>query len=191
MSPYVIALIIVLGIMFFIVAMILLIIYVSNYNSINRLSIKIDETFSGIDVALAKRYDLLSQMVEAVKGYMKYEKETLLEVIKIRKGMSLEEKESANKKMDDSSKKISIVIEKYPELKADKNVMILQKSILDCEEHLQAARRLYNSCVSQYNQKIVTFPGNIIAKKMNVSKREFFKVEEDKKEYQVDMDNNN
>ena len=128
-----IALLIFLGIIVFTILMILLIVYISNYNSINKLSIKIDETFSGIDVALAKRYDLLSQMVAAVKGYMKYEKETLLEVIKIRKGMSLEEKEDANKKMDDSSKKINIVIEKYPELKADKNVMLLQKAILDCE----------------------------------------------------------
>lgn len=187
MSILGISCIIVLGIILFIVVMTLLIIYISNYNSINRLSIKIDETFSGIDVALAKRYDLLSQMVAVVKGYMKHEKETLLEVIKIRKGMSLEEKEIVNKKMDESSKKINIVIERYPELKADKNVMILQKAILDCEEHLQAARRLYNSSVSQYNQKIVTFPGNVIAKKINTTKREFFKVEEEKKEYKVDM----
>jgi len=187
MSILGISCIIVLGIILFIVVMTLLIIYISNYNSINRLSIKIDETFSGIDVALAKRYDLLSQMVAVVKGYMKHEKETLLEVIKIRKGMSLEEKEIVNKKMDESSKKINIVIERYPELKADKNVMILQKAILDCEEHLQAARRLYNSSVSQYNQKIVTFPGNVIAKKINATKREFFKVEEEKKDYKVDM----
>ena len=187
MSHLGIALIIILGIIVFILLMVLLIIYVSNYNSINRLSIKIDETFSGIDVALAKRYDLLTQMVAVVKGYMKHEKETLLEVIKIRKGMSLEEKESANQKMDESSKKISLVIENYPELKADKNVMVLQKAILDCEEHLQAARRLYNSSVSQYNQKIVTFPGNIIAKKNNATRKEFFKVEEEKKEYSVDM----
>ena len=187
MSILGISCIIVLGIILFIVVMTLLIIYISNYNSINRLSIKIDETFSGIDVVLAKRYDLLSQMVAVVKGYMKHEKETLLEVIKIRKGMSLEEKEIVNKKMDESSKKINIVIERYPELKADKNVMILQKAILDCEEHLQAARRLYNSSVSQYNQKIVTFPGNVIAKKINATKREFFKVEEEKKDYKVDM----
>lgn len=187
MSILGISCIIVLGIILFIVVITLLIIYISNYNSINRLSIKIDETFSGIDVALAKRYDLLSQMVAVVKGYMKHEKETLLEVIKIRKGMSLEEKESANKKMDDSSKKINIVIEKYPELKADKNAMILQKAILDCEEHLQAARRLYNSSVSQYNQKIVTFPGNIIAKIIKATRKEFFKVDEEKKDYKVDM----
>lgn len=182
-----IALMIFISIILFMVLLVLVLIYVSNYNSINRLSIKIDETFSGIDVALAKRYDLLTQMVEVVKGYMKHEKETLLEVIKIRKGMSLEEKESANKKMDDSSKKINIVIEKYPELKADKNVMILQKAILDCEEHLQAARRLYNSSVSQYNQKIVTFPGNMIAKKINATKKEFFKVEDEKKDYKVEL----
>lgn len=182
-----ITLLIFFGIIIFIVAIILLIIYILNYNSINKLSIKIDETFSGIDVALAKRYDLLSQMVSVVKGYMKYEKETLLDVIKIRKGMSLEEKEIANNKMDESSKKINITIENYPELKADKNVTILQKAILDCEEHLQAARRLYNSSVSQYNQKIVTFPGHLIAKKIKATKKDFFNVEDEKKEYKLEM----
>ena len=165
----------------------LLIINIVIYNKVTRLSIKVEETFSGIDVALAKRYDLLSQMVEVVKGYMKYEKETLLEVIKIRKGMSIEEKENANKKMDESSKKINIVVEKYPELKADKNVLLLQKSIIDCEEHLQASRRLYNSNVSLYNQMILTFPSNMIAKKMKMTKKDFFMVEENKKEYKVDL----
>lgn len=180
MNPLHIALIIVGGIFL----LIIIIIIISIYNKVNRLSIKVDEAFSGIDVALAKRYDLLTQMVAVVKGYMKHEKETLLEVIKIRKGMSLEEKVEANKKMDDSSKKINIIVEKYPELKADKNVMVLQKAILDVEEHLQAARRLYNSNVSQYNQMLVTFPTNIIARKKE--KRDFFQVEESKKELVIE-----
>lgn len=183
--------IIIIGIIFLlIIFLVLLIVNIAIYNSVIRLSVKVDEAFSGIDVALAKRYDLLSQMVEVVKGYMKYEKETLLEVIKIRKGMSLEEKEEANNKMDESSKKINIIVEKYPELKADKNVMVLQKSILDCEEHLQAARRLYNSNVSLYNQRILTFPSNLIAKKMKMNKKEFFMVDENKKEYEVDLTKN-
>lgn len=190
MSPIIIALIILLSIILFVIFLVLLIVNIAIYNSVIKLSVKVDEAFSGIDVALAKRYDLLSQMVAVVKGYMKYEKETLLEVIKIRKGMSLEEKETANTKMNEASKKINITVEKYPELKADKNVMILQKSILDAEEHLQAARRLYNSNVSLYNQKILTFPSNIIAKKMKMTKKDFFKVEEDKKEYKVDLKNN-
>ncbi len=172
-----------------IILLIFLFTFIGIYNKVNKLSIKVDEAFSGIDVALAKRYDLLSQMVSVVKGYMKYEKETLLDIIKIRKGMTLEEKENANKKMDESSKKINIIVEKYPELKADKNVLVLQKSILDCEEHLQAARRLYNSNVSLYNQMIVTFPSNIIAKKMKRTKKDFFSVDEDKKEYKVDLKN--
>lgn len=171
------------------IVFIMAIVIIVTYNKINKLSIKVDEAFSGIDVALAKRYDVLSQMVEIVKGYMKYEKQTLLEVIKIRKGMSLEEKEDANKKMDESTKKINIIVEKYPELKADKNVMILQKSVLDCEEHLQAARRLYNANVSLYNQKVLTFPSNIIANRMKKTKKDFFQVEEDKKEYKVNLKN--
>ena len=162
------------------IIIIILVLFIIIFNKISRSSIKVDEAFSGIDVALAKRYDLLTQMIEIVKGYMKHEKDVLFEVVKLRKGMTISEKETANDKMDASFNKVNLLIEKYPELKADKNVMVLQKSVIDVEEHLQAARRLYNSNVSIYNQMIKVFPSNIIAKITKKKEREFFKAEESK-----------
>ena len=141
--------------------------YVSTINKLNRYSVKVDEARSGIDIALTKRFDVLTKMIEVVKSYAKHEKETLFEV---------------NHVMDENFKKINVVAENYPELKASENYKTLQQSIVDVEEHLQAARRLYNSNVSLYNQLLVTFPTSSIAKSKGMTKKEFFEAEATKKE---------
>ena len=167
------------------VAVIVLIIlkwYISTSNKLNRAIVKIDEASSGIDVALTKRYDVLTKMIEVVKSYAKYEKETLFEVIKLRDNMSVKEKNDVNRSMDETMKKIHIVVENYPELKSSDNYKTLQQSIADVEEHLQAARRLYNSNVSIYNQLLVSFPTSIIAKNKGMSKKDFFEANELKKD---------
>ena len=151
-------------------------------NNLNKALVKIDEADSGIDVALTKRYDVLTKMIETVKGYAKHEKEVLFDVVKIRKGMTIEEKNEANKQMDETMSKINVLAENYPDLKASENFKTLQDSITDVEEHLQAARRLYNANISSYNQMIVTFPISIIAETKGLSKREFFVAEEHKKQ---------
>lgn len=165
-----------------VVILIFVIWYISTSNKLNRSVVKIDEALSGIDVALTKRYDVLTKMIEVVKGYAKHEKETLFEVIKLRKGGSIKEKNEANRAMDESFKKINVVAENYPELKASENFKALQQSIADVEEHLQAARRVYNSNVSSYNQIIVSFPTSSIAKNKGMTKKDFFEAEESKKE---------
>ena len=151
-------------------------------NNLNKALVKIDEASSGIDVALTKRYDVLTKMIETVKGYAKHEKEVLFDVVKIRKGMTIEEKNEANKQMDETLSKINVLAENYPDLKASENFNTLQNSITDVEEHLQAARRLYNANISSYNQMIVTFPISIIAGTKGLTKREFFVAEEHKKQ---------
>lgn len=151
-------------------------------NNLNKALVKIDEADSGIDVALTKRYDVLTKMIETVKGYAKHEKEVLFDVVKIRKGMTIEEKNEANKQMDETLSKINVLAENYPDLKASENFNTLQNSITDVEEHLQAARRLYNANISSYNQMIVTFPISIIAGSKGLTKREFFVAEEHKKQ---------
>ena len=151
-------------------------------NNLNKALVKIDEADSGIDVALTKRYDVLTKMIETVKGYAKHEKEVLFDVVKIRKGMTIEEKNEANKQMDETMSKINVLAENYPDLKASENFKTLQDSITDVEEHLQAARRLYNANISSYNQMIVTFPISIIAGSKGLTKREFFVAEEHKKQ---------
>lgn len=164
------------------IVLICLITVISISNKLNRYQVKIDEANSGIDVALTKRYDVLTKMIEVVKGYAKHEKETLFEVINLRKGMSLEEKASENAKMDRTMEKINVLAESYPELKSSENYNTLQKTIVDVEEHLQASRRMYNANVSSFNQALVTFPSSMIASMKGLTKKSFFEAEETKKE---------
>ena len=135
--------------------------FIVTKNKLNQTLVKIDEASSGIDVALTKRYDVLTKMMDSVKGYMKQEKETLFEVINLRKNMSIEEKNKENVKMTKNIEKINLLVENYPELKSSENFKVLQQSIVEVEEHLQAARRMYNSNVSIFNQMLVTIPSNI------------------------------
>ena len=165
-----------------VIILIFVIWYISVSNKLNRAVVKIDEASSGIDVALTKRYDVLTKMIEVVKSYAKHEKETLFDVIKLRDNMSMKEKSEVNHLMDENFKKINIVAENYPELKSSENYNTLQKSITDVEEHLQAARRLYNSNISLYNQMIVSFPTSVIAKNKGMVKKDFFEADEIKKE---------
>ena len=165
-----------------IVAIIVLIIimFIAISNGLNKSIIKIDEASSDIDVALTKRYDVLTKMIDTVKSATKYEQETIFKTVELRQGMTIQEKSEADAIMQENLDKINLLVENYPDLKASENFMMLQKSIADVEEHLQAARRLYNSNVSSYNQKIVTFPSSIVAGMKGLTKKEFFKADEEK-----------
>ena len=165
-----------------VIILIFVIWYISTSNKLNRSVVKIDEALSGIDVALTKRYDVLTKMIDVVKSYTKHEKETLFEVINLRKDMSIKERNDANRAMDENLKKINVVAESYPELKSSENYKTLQQSIADVEEHLQAARRLYNSNISLYNQLLVSFPTSSIAKNKGMTKKEFFEADEASRE---------
>ena len=156
-------------------------------NKFNRLIVKIDEADSDIDVALIKRHDTLTKMLDVVKGYAKHEKETLINIINVRKGMSSKEKVEAMKSLDEATQKINVLAEAYPELKSSENYNTLQKSIADTEEHLQAARRMYNANVSAFNQYLVSFPSSVIGSMKGLSKKEFLEASEDQKD-DVKMD---
>ena len=154
-------------------------------NSFKKMNVKIEEATSGIDVALTKRFDLLTKMVQAVKGAMVHEKETLTQIVQMRlpkPNASISEKAIFSNKLGDGFDKLNVTLENYPNLKAASNVTELQKGVIEVEENLQAARRLYNSNVSYYNQKLITFPNNVVARKMGLSKAEFFEAEERKKQ---------
>ena len=164
------------------IIVILLIAFIAISNGLNRAVVKIDEAASGIDVALTKRYDVLTKMVDTCKSFVQHENEIMFKVIELRSGSSMQEKNEANRTMSENYKNLLAVAENYPELKSSETFVTLQKSILDVEEHLQAARRLYNSNVSLYNQKIVTFPSSIIAGMKGMSKKDFFEAEDTKRE---------
>ncbi|MCL1964358.1 MAG: LemA family protein [Firmicutes bacterium] len=147
-------------------------------NTLARLMVKVQEAASGIDVALSKRYGVLKKVFEASKGYMAHEKYIVLESIKLRGGMPMEEKNRAAARMDTAAVEISAVGEAYPQLASSEIFIQLQKSISDTEEHLQAARRLYNANVSVLNQKIVSFPASVAAAMRGVKKQQMFVAQE-------------
>lgn len=155
--------------------------YISTMNSIRALEIKVKEANSGIDVALTKRFDVLTKQLAVVKEYASHESKTLYETIKLRSGMSMAEKQEANSKMDTLTKQFYAVGEAYPELLSSNNFKQLQAAITDVEEHLQAARRLYNANVTAYNTKIVMFPASIVAGSIGATQKEMFVAEETKR----------
>jgi len=177
----------IIGILIVVVLLVLIIFgwIISTTNAFRRMQIKIDESESSIDVALTKRYDLLTKMFSAVKGYMKHEKETLTEVVKMRQpshGASIKEKQEFANQVTRGLESINVVVEQYPDLKANQNMMKLQDASVEVEENLSAARRVYNSNVSVYNQKVVVFPSSMIAKWKNFEKRDFFEADEMKRQ---------
>lgn len=242
------------------VVVVVIIGYILLYNKLRRLSVKVEEGSAGIDVALEKRYDMLSEEIEAVKKYLKHEYEIYTTVTSIRTGTELDEKafeekkalsEEAIKTIDETiraqsekmeqikkqmqrqhagkngrrnnqknkeayqahevqqrmnvnqkigvltavqeglggvSSTIDALSEQYPVLYSSISMDYFQRSIFDAEEHLQAARRLYNANVSLYNQTIVMFPYVIVARLNGMQKADFYEVEDKKRTYQVKFD---
>lgn len=164
--------------------------YIGTMNQLRQLELKVHEAESGIDVALTKRFDMLTKMLETTKGYAKHETETLEKVVKWRSGIpqtaTLKEKEEFLGQMNQVAAGINVVVEKYPDLKANTVFLELQSAIANTEEHLQAARRLYNANVTRINHIIVTFPQSIVANAIHMEKKLYFEAEE-KKRQDVEM----
>lgn len=158
--------------------------WITAANRLRREQVKIDEAASGIDVALTKRFDLLTKEVAAVKGYAKHESETLAKVTEMRRpasNASMKEKSDFSNAVSKAFDSINVVAEAYPDLKASNNFVALQANISEVEEQLQASRRVYNSNVSVFNQEIIVFPTSIVARHYHFEKRDFFEAEEAKR----------
>jgi len=158
---------------------------IGTLNTFNRLLVKVDEAESGIDVALTKRFDLLTKMVSATKGYADHERKTLESVIAMRQpahGAPIGEKQAFANQLSESMARLNVVVEQYPQLRASENFAKLQSASSEVEENLQAARRVYNANVSYYNQKIVVFPSSMIANWKGFTKRDFFEAEASKRQ---------
>jgi LemA protein len=176
-----------LGIFLVLIGFILIIIlwFIGTMNRLRHYGLKVQEAESGIDVALTKRYDLLTKMLEATKGYAKHESETLEKIVKWRGGIpnnaSLEDKEEFTKQLREVSSGIDVVVEQYPDLKTNTVFKELQAAMVNTEDHLQAARRLYNANVTQLNHLIVSFPQSIVANSIHLEQRPYFETEERKR----------
>ena len=149
-------------------------------NDFKKKEIRVQEGISGIEVALTKRYDMLTKMLDTAKGYMGHESELFTKVIELRRGMSVAEMNDAQQQIDSLSGKFFAVAEGYPELRSSDVFVELQRGIRDAEEHLQAARRLYNSNVTAYNTAIAMFPAKILAG--SHQPKEFFAADAGKRE---------
>lgn len=156
-----------------IIIIILTLYYIFVYNRLQHLSNSVEEASSGIDIALLKRYDLISSLVETVKGYTKHELAVFKEVAAIRNNID-SNRAVASQQMDAAASKLIAVVESYPNLKASDHFLNLQKNMTNVEEHLQASRRLYNRSVTELNNVIKQFPTNIIAKNHQIGSKEFF-----------------
>lgn len=162
-----------------VVVVIIWIIVVSN--QFKKLEIKVSEGCSGIEVALTKRYDVLTKLFDSSASYLGHEKELFTNVIKLRQGMEIDKLKAANQEMDKLSMQLFAIAENYPQLQSSQVFVELERSIHDVEEHLQAARRLYNANVTAYNISIAIFPNSMIAKLQHRELLEFFLIDEIKK----------
>jgi len=156
------------------------------YNGLIRLRNRTDEAWSDIDVQLKRRYDLIPNLVETVKGYAKHEKELFENVTQARTramgAKGVEEKGKAENMLSGTLKTLFAVAENYPDLKANENFLKLQDELADTENKIQAARRFYNGNVRDFNTKIQIFPNNLIASMLGFKKYDFFEIEEGEKE---------
>lgn len=153
---------------------------ISTTNGFKKKEIRVQEGLSGVEVALTKRYDMLTKMLDTAKGYMAHETGLFEKVIALRRGMSIEELNSAQQQIDSLSGRLFAVAEGYPELRSSEVFAELQRGIRDAEEHLQAARRLYNTSVTAYNTAIAMFPAKLLSG--GRQPKEFFAAEEHKRE---------
>jgi LemA protein len=133
-----------------------------NYNSLVKGRNKCEEAFSTIDVYLKKRFDLIPNLVSTVKGYASHEAKTLEKVVAAR-NLGITGQMENEKKISSALKSIFALSENYPNLKADTNFMELQKQLKSIEEDIAQARKYYNGCVREYNNRVTMFPSNIVA----------------------------
>lgn len=152
------------------------------YNRLVTLRNRTQEAWSDIDVQLKRRYNLIPNLVETVKGYASHERELLEKITLARaKAMGatgLKDKGAAENMLTDTLKSLFAVAENYPDLKASQNFLELQRELRDTEDKIQAARRFYNTNVRDLNIKIETFPVNLIAKPFKFKKMDFFELTE-------------
>lgn len=164
------------------VVLIIILIILSDYNALIRLRNRVKRAASTIDICLNKRFELIPNLVEVVKGYSKYEKSTLKEITELRgkyqSGMDINKASDLNNDLN----RLLAIVEKYPELKANTQYLDLQQKLSKIEDEIGLARIVYNREVTRYNTKTETVPSNIVASMFNFKKVNLFTIEEKQKE---------
>lgn len=178
------------------IVVILVIAIIGMYNSLVQSKIKVENAWSQIDVQLQRRFDLIPNFVETVKGYMTHEKETFTKITELRTSwantQTVSEKADIDNQLSTALKTIMAVSENYPELKANQNFADLSEELRNTENKISFSRQFYNDTVTMYNTKLQVFPSNIIASMFNFKARDLFKTESDevRKNVKVDFGSN-
>jgi LemA protein len=168
-------------------------VHIAFRNSVVRMETKVNEADSGIDVQLTKRREMLEKLIDATKQTMKWEKDTLTQITELRKTnpatLKTKEKSEFNQRLDALQGQINVQLEAYPTLTATQAVKNLQAGIAEVEDNIAAARRIYNSNVSIFNQEIQVYPKNVAASAMKKTTKIFFEADEHQKsDVKVDLD---
>lgn len=160
---------------------VLAVITISIFNRLIRYRFLVREAFSGIDVQLKRRHDLIPRIVDTVKGYTQYESKLLENITSIRSQLvsvsAVKDKSKIENELSQTLKSIFALAENYPDLKANQSFLDLQKTISEIEDQIQMARRYYNGTVRDYNIIVASFPGNLVASSFNFKAEEFFEIE--------------
>ncbi len=165
------------------IVVLIMIWFIGSYNSFVSLKNKVEEGFGAMDIFLKKRYDLIPNFVETVKGYAKHESETLEKVIAARNmaaGSKTMEDQIANENVFQSTlKSLFAVTEAYPDLKANQNFIALQNKLSELETEIERSRRFYNAIVVKFNTKVEMFPSNIIAGMFKFTKKPLYEIKDE------------
>ena len=171
---------IIVAVVLLLIAVIIICWYISAYNNLVRMKNLVEEGWATVDVQLKKRYDLIPNLVETVKGYAGHESGTLEAVIKARNAAMTatgDAKMAAENALTGTLKSLFALQEAYPELKANTNFLDLQSQLKRIEDEIASARRYYNGTVKELNTKIEVFPSSIVAKRMRLEKRAYFELD--------------
>jgi LemA protein len=165
----------------------LLLVVIGLYNSLVRKKNDVENAFASIDVMLKKRYDLIPNLIETVKGYMQHEKSLLTELTALRtKALSGEisndERVMLENKIVKGMSGLMVAVENYPDLKASQNFLQLQGTWNEVEEQISASRRAFNAMVTTFNNSVETFPSNIMASIMNYKRRTLFEIPDNERQ---------
>ena len=183
-------------ILLIIILLVVIVAIIAMYNGLVQAKLKTENAWSQIDVQLQRRFDLIPNLVEAVKGYMKHEEEVLTKVTELRTSWAsaslVSEKAELDNQLSGTLKTIMAVSENYPELKANQNFEDLSEELRNTENKISFSRQFYNDTVTMYNTKLQVFPSNIIASMFNFKARDLFKTESDevRKNVKVDFGSN-
>ena len=176
-----------------IILVVIVIAIIALYNSLVTMRLRVKNAWSQIDVQLQRRFDLIPNLVETVKGYMEHEKEVLTKVTDLRSSWAdaktVEEKANLDNQLSSALKTIMAVSENYPDLKASQNFSELQEELRNTENKISYSRQFYNDTVTRYNTKLEVFPSNVIASMFHFTSEQLFEVDnqEAKKNVKVDF----